>query len=204
MGDKGLQGVVGINKRGEVLVINASATVLASGGLGQLYLKTTTAVIGEIHIPQNSNTLRICDKLIEQWGKHRGEVFCYGDSTGGSKGTAKVKGSDWDLVKQKLYPVFGNRLHFRVPKANPRERVRVNSVNSRLLNTLEEVYMVVDYSCKFTIKDFEGVRVIEGGVGEIDKKRDPKLSHLSDGIGYYIAREYPVIQLAQTKQKYWK
>jgi len=131
-------------------------------------------------------------------------VFCYGDATGGSKGSAKVRGSDWDLVKQKLYPVFGDRLHFRVPKANPRERVRVNSVNSRLLNTMDEVFMVVDHTCKMTIKDFEGVRVIEGGTGEIDKKRDPKLSHLSDGIGYYIAREYPVIEMVPTQQKYWK
>ena len=166
--------------------------------------KTTTAVIGEVYIPQNSNTLRICDKLIEQWSKHKGHVFCYGDATGGSKGSAKVRGSDWDLVKQKLYPVFGDRLHFRVPKANPRERVRVNSVNSRLLNTMDEVFMVVDHTCKMTIKDFEGVRVIEGGTGEIDKKRDPKLSHLSDGIGYYIAREYPVIEMVATQQKYWK
>jgi len=166
--------------------------------------KTTTAVIGEVYILQNSNTPRVCDKLIQDWGDHKGHVFCYGDATGGAKGTAKVRGSDWDLVKQKLYPVFGDRLHFRVPLANPRERARVNAVNSRLLNTLEEVYMVVDHTCKYTIKDFEGVRVIEGGVGEIDKKRDPKLSHLSDGIGYYVAREYPVIQLVETRQKYWK
>jgi len=91
-----------------------------------------------------------------------------------------------------------------VPKANPRERVRVNSVNSRLFNVFEEVFMVVDHTCKYTIKDFEGVRVIEGGTGEIDKKRDPKLSHLTDGIGYYISKEYPVLEWEASKQKYWK
>ena len=69
---------------------------------------------------------------------------------------------------------------------------------------MDEVFMVVDSKCQFTIKDLEGVRVIDGGVGEIDKKRDPKLSHLSDGIGYYLAREYPVIELAPTREKYWK
>jgi len=166
--------------------------------------KTTTAVIGEVHILQNSNTLRVCDKLIEDWGSHKGNVYCYGDSTGGAKGSAKVKGSDWDLAKSKLYPVFGNRLKFNIPQVNPRERVRINSVNSRLLNTLDEVFMVVDHTCKFTIKDFEGVRVIEGGVGEIDKKRDPKLSHLTDGLGYYIAKEYPVLRMVAPKEKYWK
>jgi hypothetical protein len=166
--------------------------------------KTLTGIIGEVYIPQNSNTNRVCDKLIEDWGEHEGEIYCYGDATGGSKGSAKVKGSDWDLVKQKLWKHFGNRVKFRVPKANPRERVRVNSMNSRLLNVYEEVFMVVDHTCKYTIKDFEGVRVIEGGTGEIDKKRDPKLSHLTDGIGYYIAKEYPILEWEPTKQKFWK
>lgn len=43
-----------------------------------------------------------------------------------------------------------------------------------------------------TVKDFEGVRLLEGGSGEIDKKHDPKLTHVTDAIGYYVARAYPV------------
>lgn len=166
--------------------------------------KTLTGIIGEVYIPQNSNTIRVCKKLIQDWGDHQGEIYCYGDSTGAAPGSAKVKGSDWDLVKTTLYPHFGNRLKFRVPKGNPRERVRINSVNSRLFNTLGDVYMVVDHTCKFMKKDFEGVRVISGGVGEIDKKRDPKLSHLTDGVGYYIAKEYPILEWDTSKQGYWK
>jgi hypothetical protein len=155
--------------------------------------KSTTAVIGEVYIPRNSNTIRVCDKLVEDWSDHKGNVFCYGDSTGGAGGSAKVSGSDWDLVKKVLFPVFGERLHFRIPPANPRERVRVNSVNSRLLNVFSETYLVVDPGkAPHVVKDFEGVRLIEGGVGDIDKKSDPKLTHLSDAIGYYIHREYPV------------
>jgi hypothetical protein len=42
------------------------------------------------------------------------------------------------------------------------------------------------------VRDFEGVRLVEGGSGEIDKKSDSKLSHLSDAIGYYLWREFPV------------
>jgi hypothetical protein len=33
---------------------------------------------------------------------------------------------------------------------------------------------------------------VKGGSGEIDKKANPELSHLSDGIGYYIWKEFPV------------
>jgi hypothetical protein len=149
--------------------------------------------------------VRVCDKLLETYRYHKGDIYCYGDSTGGAGGSAKVKGSDWDLVKDTLYPVYGNRLKFRVPKANPRERVRVNSVNSRLLNTYNEVFLVVDqHKCPFLIRDFEGTRVIEGGTGEIDKKRDPELTHLTDAVGYYVAKEYPIIKMVLPRQKYWK
>jgi hypothetical protein len=44
------------------------------------------------------------------------------------------------------------------------------------------------------IKDFEGVRILEGSAGEIDKKTDKRITHLTDGIGYYIAYKYPVIK----------
>jgi len=169
--------------------------------------KTLTGIIGEVFIKQNSNTIKVCEKLIQDWGEHEGDIYCYGDATGGAKGSAKVRGSDWDLVKQVLWEHWGNKVKFRVPKQNPRERVRVNSVNSRLLNTFGDVYMVVDHTCKYMIKDFEGVRVVEGGTGEIDKdtKKYKMLSHLTDGIGYYVAKEYPVLEWEQPgKQKYWK
>jgi hypothetical protein len=70
---------------------------------------------------------------------------------------------------------------------------------------VDETYFVIDpQKAPFTVKDFEGVRVIEGGTGEIDKKRDPMLTHLSDGVGYYIHREYPVRKYAPSGDKYWK
>jgi len=171
-----------------------------------LYLvgKTFSAVIGEVHIPRNSNTIKVCDKLWEDWKRHRGPVICYGDSTGGAGGSAKVQGSDWDLVKKVLKSKFGDRISFRVPKQNPRERARVNAVNSRLKNTVGQVFLGVDPKhAPMTVKDFEGVRVVEGGTGEIDKS-DKMLTHLTDAIGYYIAYEYPVRQLLAPKERYWK
>ena len=157
--------------------------------------KTVSCALEEIYIPRNSNTPRICRKIIQDWSHHKGDVICYGDSTGGSKGTAKVRGSDWDIIKQELMPVFGNRLHFNVPSVNPKERQRVNAVNSRFRSATNEIKLVIDEKhCPKLIQDFEGVRVIEGSAGEIDKKSDPKLTHLSDAVGYYIHFEYPVFQ----------
>lgn len=152
-----------------------------------------TVAIGEVFIPRQSNTVRVCEKLVDDWGRHQGNVICYGDSTGGADGTAKIKGNDWDLIKQQLFPVFGDRLYFNVPLKNPRERQRVNAVNSRLQAYNGEVKVLVDGDkCPKFMKDLEGVRVVEGTNGEIDKKSDPKLTHISDAFGYYIHKQYPV------------
>ena len=166
-----------------------------------------TGIIGEVWIPRNSNTIRICDRLIQDWGGHRGKILCYGDSTGGSKGTAKILGSDWQLIKQKLWSHFGNgRVFFKVPTSNPRERDRVNSVNSRFLSVSNEIHMMLDPArAPHTKTDLEGTRVVEGGTGEIEKDEDQELTHLTDALGYYVYREYPVKKrYASGPQVPWK
>lgn len=160
-----------------------------------------TGWIGEVWIRRASNTPRVCRKLLEDWGDHRGPIVCYGDATGGADGTAKVAGSDWDLIWKILrqgspeheLEGFGNRVTLRVPNTNPRERARVNAVNSRLKSTNGIVRMMVDPArCPNLVKDFEGVKTLEGTAGEIDKKSDPMLTHLTDAVGYYVAEEFPV------------
>lgn len=152
-----------------------------------------TYVIGEVHIPRNSNTPAVVRKVIEEWGDHAGIIQCYGDATGGAKGTAKVDGSDWDIIRQMLREHWGDRVRFKVGKSNPRERVRVNAMNSRICTISGEVNLYVStVKAKNVIKDLEGVRLLKGGAGEIDKKVDPKLTHLSDALGYYVADRWPV------------
>jgi len=62
---------------------------------------TVTCGIGEVYISSRSNTVMVCNKLIEEWGEHPGDVICYGDSTGGAEGSAKIRGSDWDLFDKR-------------------------------------------------------------------------------------------------------
>lgn len=158
-----------------------------------------TGWIGEVYIPRNSNTPSVCRKLVEDWGEHRGPVYCYGDATGGAGGSAKVAGSDWELVKKELRGVFSGGLHMRVPESNPAERARLNAVNTRLMAGDETVRMMVDPSrCPRLVKDFEGVRLLEGGSGEIDKKADPNLTHISDAAGYYVAKDFPLVERKAT------
>lgn len=156
-----------------------------------------TGFIGEVFIPRNSNTKRVCEKLLQDWGSHLGRVFIYGDATGGAKGSAKVEGSDWDIVKQLFHEYqsrgfFSGGVYFKVKSQNPPERARVNAVNSRLLSASGIIRMMVDPNkCPYIVRDFEGTRLLEGGAGVIDKEHNPELTHLTDGIGYYTEHEYP-------------
>jgi hypothetical protein len=82
---------------------------------------------------------------------------------------------------------------------NMPERHRVNAVNSRLMADDGTIRLMVDGEhARMTIKDFEGVRLLDGGSGEIDKKHDPKLTHLTDAVGYYVAKRFPVRREAAT------
>lgn len=158
-----------------------------------------TGVIGEVWIPTNSNTPAVCRKLIQDWGDHRGRVVCYGDATGGSRGSAKVDGSDWELITKELRPKFKDRLSFRVKPANPAERARLNAVNSRLKSAVGEVRLMVDPGkAPHVVRDLEGVVLLKGGSGELDKKATPALTHISDGLGYYVEYEFPVVKRTVT------
>jgi hypothetical protein len=141
---------------------------------------TGTAVIGEVWIPNNSNTPAVCRKILTDWQPiHTGRVEVYGDATGGAGGTAKTEGSDWE------------------PAANPAERARINAVNTRTKSRDGTIRLMVDPSrAPHVVKDFEGVRTLKGGSGEIDKDADKKLTHVSDAIGYYVHAEFPTTERA--------
>lgn len=156
-------------------------------------LHRATAVIGEVWIPNNSNTEAVNRKIVEDWKAHEGRVMVYGDASGGARRTSSTAGSDWDLVRRDLRAAFGARVSFHVPEANPTERSRVNAVNTRLCNALGMRRLLVDpQHAPHVVRDLEGVRTLEGGSGELDKKHTPQLTHISDALGYYVVREFPV------------
>lgn len=148
--------------------------------------------LDEIYVPRNSTSEIVSRRALNTWGDHPGDVLLYGDATGGAKGSAKVRGSDWDLVRGVLRPHFGKRLKMRVPKGNPNERPRVNAVNSSLRGADGLIGHLVDPSCEMLIRDYEGVSTVKGGSGELDKDSDSNLTHLSDGTGYCIWKRHPL------------
>lgn len=154
------------------------------------------AAIGEVHIPQDSTTPAVCARLIHDWAEiHSGPVFIYGDASGGNQGSAKVHGSDWDLVRATLKSVPHWELHERIKNRNPEERPRVNAVNSALRSVNGLVSVLVDpVKCRRFIEDFECTTVLPGGSGELYKPKGKAwpYTHMTDGFGYFIDYEKPI------------
>jgi len=169
-----------------------------------------TAVVDEVWIEKDSNTRRICEEIVKRYRDHESDLLISADATGGAGGTAKVAGSDLDLIQKYLGPVFGpqkrqvdvwveklpGRLKMRTPNHNPPVRARINAMNSRLESADGKVHMLVDPRCKHLIADLEGVTWTASG--EIDKKSSPMLSHISDGLGYLITEKFPVREVVSS------
>lgn len=156
---------------------------------------STVSVIDEVWIERDSNSLLITDEVCRRYGDvHEREVYVYGDATGGAGGTAKVVGSDTVLVESNLRRTFGRRVKMRFLSSNPRVRVRLNAVNSKLRAMDGTVGVQVDPHCTHFIRDLDGVMLKKDGSGDIDKdaKKFKFLTHISDGFGYYIAQRFPV------------
>jgi hypothetical protein len=149
---------------------------------------TVICVIDEVFITQDSHTEKICDILIQRWGHHKGLVHLYGDATGGAHTSSGIRGSDWDIIKEKFEGVFDYEM--KVRRGNPAVRVRINSVNSALVAADGKIGTIIDPKCKFLIRDLEGVTCDdEGTILKSDAKS--LLTHISDAFGYFVYREHP-------------
>lgn len=166
-----------------------------------------TGVIGEVWIERNSNTPMVIERLMQDWKDHQGYIFCYGDPAGFASGTMRLE-SDWELIRRTLFRVRGiaGTSRIDVPKAAPRERDRVNSLNSRLKAVDGTIRLMIDPKrAPHVVEDLENTVVVAGGSGEIDKRHSPRYSHLSDALGYYTNRRFPVgAEYMKSKAKFWK
>ena len=71
----------------------------------------------------------------------------------------------------------------------------MNAMNSRLKSETGDIRLMVDrQAAPHVVKDLEGVVLLKGGSGEIDKRSTPDLSHISDALGYYVAKEFPLVR----------
>jgi len=115
---------------------------------------------------------------------HGGDIGIYGDATGKA---AKTTGPADHQVLRDVFP----QAVWRIPRANPHQRDRVSAVNALCQNAAGARRLTVDPSCRRLIADLE--QVIFADNGELDKKSNPALTHISDALGYWLARDFPIV-----------
>jgi hypothetical protein len=165
--------------------------------LAQVHENGGIAVLEELILP-DSNTVAACEEFLSRTAKFSGRplsVCVYGDSTGEQRRTSASR-TDWQIVKD-FFGRYPDRFHatFRIPSSNPPVKDRVNCVNARLRNHAGQYRVLVNQSCKALIKDFEQVCWKTDPSGnslvELDKS-DPMRTHVSDALGYLIAKVFPM------------
>lgn len=119
----------------------------------------------------------------------------YGDATGDSRNTAASR-TDWKIIEDFFkgkQAALRTKMH-RV-SSNPPVKDRINCVNAKLCNSLQQRRLLIDPRCRQLIRDLEQVTWKTDANGnplvELNKS-DPMRTHTSDALGYYIAQEFPM------------
>jgi hypothetical protein len=153
-------------------------------------------ILDELVLP-DSNTTTACDAFMEWLARNRPhsvfppQVCIYGDATGNSRHSSTSR-TDWQLVEDYFRHQAG-KFERRINSTNPLLKNRVNCVNALLHNQAGQRRLFVDPKCKNLILDLERVRWKKDPHGnalvELDKS-DPARTHISDALGYMVAREF--------------
>lgn len=141
-------------------------------------------VIDEI-VLSRATTEQACEEFENRFGGHPAGVVVYGDASGNRRQT--TGSSDYQIIR-KHFGAGVTPVQYRVPKANPLVRERVNLVNGKLCSADGEYRLWLDPKCRELIRDFEEVQFVAGST-VIDKDKDPRRTHVSDALGYLVWQE---------------
>lgn len=125
---------------------------------------------------------RVRDMLAEVG--YRGPVQVYGDPAGRA---GKTTGPSDHAVLREVF----HGATFYIPKVAPHVKDRVASVNARCQTASGEARLVIDPSCEHLIGDLE--QVVYTDAGDLDKRSNPMLTHISDALGYWIHQAWPPV-----------
>ena len=142
-------------------------------------------VLDEIVI-RHGTTQQACEEFLKRFPRQQGGVAVYGDASGYKEQT--TGSSDYQIIREYFQIHASTAAQYRVPKANPSVRERINLTNSKLRSAAGEIGIQVDPKCKELIKDLEQVCFKEDS-NQIDKDRDRLRTHLSDALGYLLWQE---------------
>lgn len=139
-----------------------------------------------------------CEKFLNNYGDHYGEVFVYGDAAGNAR-SHKDQRSNYDEIALRLMnrPF---RLRMRVPSRNPTNVNSVRAVNRRLADQWGNPMILIDRAkCKNLLLDLSQTIWQEGGssatqsIKKTRNKLDPYFyrGHAADALCAIVHREWP-------------
>lgn len=162
-------------------------------------------IVGQIHGGQRLDCVRqlrlnpggVADMVREfrnRWPAHQAGVWVYGDATGQYRDVQTTQ-SDYDLLVAS-FRGYSSPPELRVPRDNPREKNRIDALNTRLRDTDGQAHIRIDpEGCPDLVRDLaECVLKPDGsGVLKVRDSHDPyhERTHASDGVGYLVWREWP-------------
>ena len=142
-------------------------------------------VLDEI-VVRNGTTMDASEEFLKRYPDHWAGVHIYGDASGNQRKTTGA--TDYEMIREYFQVHSGMTLQYRVPRANPSVRERINLTNAKLRSATGDVGLLVDPKCKELIKDLEQV-TYKADSNTIDKDRDRMRTHLSDALGYLLWQE---------------
>jgi hypothetical protein len=146
---------------------------------------------GRIHVLdeivlRHATTHQACEEFMRRFPKHNKWIGICGDASGNQAQTTGA--SDYDVIREYFAAQSNLEVRFKIARANPSVRERINLTNSKLCSASGDVGTVIHPKCRELIQDFEQVCFRED-TAEIDKDRDRLRTHLSDALGYLLWQE---------------
>ena len=143
-------------------------------------------VLDEI-VLRRVGTREACEEFLKRYPVFPGGLQIFADASAHSDKTSGW--SDREVLEEFFAEMNCGNVRFRIPKANPAVRRRVELMNGKLHSAAGERLMRVDPRCKDLMLDFQRVTWVEG-THEIDKAKDARRTHLSDALGYLVWQEF--------------
>ena len=143
-------------------------------------------VLDEI-VLRRVGTREACEEFLERHPTFPAGLQVFADASAHADKTSGW--SDREMLEEFFAERNCGNVRFRIPKANPAVRRRVELMNGKLHSAAGERLLRVDPKCKELILDFQSVTWVEG-THEIDKAKDARRTHLSDALGYLVWQEF--------------
>jgi phage terminase large subunit len=157
-------------------------------------------VLDEIVLPE-AQTPQMVEEFIyrtrpmaDQVPNGRIRVQVYGDPSGSSRSTS-ASSTDYEIMRQMFARFPEYEVSFHVSEAHPLVKDRTNAVNALLLSASGDRKLLIHPKCtelQLDLEQMQWMADINGNVTANLDKRNPKRSHISDALGYWIHAVAPL------------